>query len=272
MAQEVKMAKRVQSPSSIKTYKQCPRKYYYSYILKLPQPPNIHQVRGTITHSVLEHFFEIDTSALSLENCKNELKVIVQKLLLTEWSQKKTELDKVKITKEQEMHYFEDTMMMLFNWVELFCTKIEKKKGTFQERFKELTPERELKFVSENYSIQGYIDAIENHDGHVRLMDYKTSKNEDINEHLLQLGIYSLLYQEKHGILPKYVGVYFLKGQESQLEVDEELLNLAKKEIQNIHERTQTENIHSYPKQPSSLCKWSTGQCEFFDICRPFEK
>lgn len=266
------MAKRVQSPSSIKTFKQCPRKYYYSYILKLPQEPNIHQVRGNIAHSVLENFFDIDTSLVSLDNYETHLKMIVQRLLLKEWEKYKKELDKVKLTKEQEMHYFEDTMMMLFNWTDQFSKKISKKTGTFQERFKELTPIRELRFVSENYSVQGYIDAIENHNGHVRLMDYKTSKSEDINEHLLQLGIYSLLYKEKHGVLPKYVGVYFLKGQECELEVDEELVEMAKKEIEYIHHHTTTEDIHNYPKQTSPLCKWSTGKCDFFDVCRPFEK
>lgn len=266
------MAKRVQSPSSIKTFKQCPRKYYYSYILKLPQEPNIHQVRGNIAHSVLENFFDSDVSMVSLENYETHLKMIIQKLLLIEWNNAKKELEKVKLTKEQEMHYFEDTMMMLFNWTDLFCKKIAKRKGTFQERFKELTPIRELRFVSDNYSVQGYIDAIENHNGHVRLMDYKTSKSEDINEHLLQLGIYSLLYKEKHGVLPKYVGVYFLKGQECELEVDEELVEMAKKEIEYIHNHTTTDDIHNYPKQTSPLCKWSTGKCDFFDICRPFEK
>ena len=39
--QEFLMPKRVQSPSSISTYKQCPRKYFYQYVLKLPTQGNI---------------------------------------------------------------------------------------------------------------------------------------------------------------------------------------------------------------------------------------
>jgi ATP-dependent helicase/DNAse subunit B len=64
------MPKRVQSPSSINTYNQCPRKYYYQYILKLPTRPSIHLVRGNIAHSVLEDFFSI--THLTLESVMEE--------------------------------------------------------------------------------------------------------------------------------------------------------------------------------------------------------
>ena len=266
------MEKRVQSASSIKTYKQCPRKYYYSYILKLEAPPNVHQVRGNIAHSVLEEFFNIDTGTLTLENCEARLKLTVQQLLLKQWQNYKDRLELVGLTKEQEIFYFEDTLHMLFNWVDLFCGKIQKKKGTFSERFSALTPMRELLFTSESYHIKGIIDAIEqNEDGSVRIMDYKTSSSQNINEHLLQLGIYSLLYHDKHGVLPKQVGIYFLKGRECCVNVDENLLEQAKKEIEYVHSRTQTEDVNQYPKQVSGLCKWSTGKCEHYDVCRPHD-
>jgi len=267
------MQKKVQSPSSIKTYNQCPRKYYYSYILKLESPPNIHTLRGNIAHSVLEHFFDVDTSMISMDNYEAHLKLIMQHMLLKEWQNYKPQLDKLQLSQDTQIHYFEETLHMLFNWTDLFCSKLEKKQGTFQERFKQLTPVRELMFVSEKYHTRGIIDAIEhNGDGTVRLMDYKTSSTENLNEHLLQLGIYSLLYYDKHGVMPKQVGVYFLKGNENCIEVDESLLSMAKKEIEHIHAVTQTEDVNHYPKQPGPLCKWSTGQCSFYDVCRPFEK
>lgn len=265
-------ASRVQSPSSIKTFKQCPRKYYYSYILELETTSNIYQVRGNIAHSVLEHFFDIETSMISLNNYEQHLKLVMQNLLLKEWQNYKEELVKLELSQEQEIKYFEETLMMLFNWTNSFCQKIAKQQGTFQERFKKLTPIRELRYVSQEHAVQGFIDAIEHRDCGVCLMDYKTSSKQNIDEHLLQLGIYSLLYYEKHGVMPKQVGVYFLKGEESILEVDEELVEMAKKEIAHVHENTQTNNINDYPKQPGGLCKWSSGQCDFYNTCRPFEK
>jgi len=265
------MEKRVQSPSSIKTYKHCPRKYYYAYVLKLEQPANIHTVRGNIAHSALENFFDVDTADMNIENFEQRLKTAIQELLLQEWQNYKEELDKLELTQKKKIHYFEETLIMLFNWVSLFCRKIEKKEGSFQERFKQLTPTRELMYVSEKYHVRGIIDAIEEDNGIIRLMDYKTSRLQNLDEHLLQLGIYSLLYLDKHGKVPTEVGVYFLKGQEKFIQVDDELMDMAKKEIENIHAVTQTEDVNKYPKSPGPLCKWRTGQCAFYDICKPFD-
>jgi RecB family exonuclease len=43
------------SPSKIKLYEQCPLKYKFIYIDKLPEPPNPHASRGTMLHAELEN-------------------------------------------------------------------------------------------------------------------------------------------------------------------------------------------------------------------------
>lgn len=224
-------------------------------------------------HSVLERFFDIDTSPISLENFEGHLKLAVQRLLLNEWQAQRPKLRELNLTKEQEIFYFEESLIMLLNWVERFCARLAREQGTFQERFKRLTPLREQIYKSEAYSTKGIIDAIEfDGNGEAKLIDYKTSSDQNLNEHILQLAIYSLLYFEKHGRMPKQAGVYFLKGEEHVMDVDEKLLELAKKEIQFIHERTASDKIEDYPKCPGPLCRWETGQCEFFELCKPFEE
>ena len=84
------MVKRVQSPSSINTFLQCPRKYYYQYIEKLPTKPSIHTVRGNIAHSTLEHFYALDVS--SFTHYEKDFKVAIQKLFLEQWTAYKKEL------------------------------------------------------------------------------------------------------------------------------------------------------------------------------------
>ena len=76
------MAKRVESPSSINTFKQCPRKYYYQYVAKLPTVSNIHQVRGNIAHSTLENFYDIDVSGFEQENYEEYFKWLYEKTIL----------------------------------------------------------------------------------------------------------------------------------------------------------------------------------------------
>lgn len=228
-------------------------------------------IRGNIAHSVLEHFFDMDISRVTLQNFHIKFKARIQALLVEQWGAYKKKLDEVGISKEQEIFYFEETLLMLLNWVGQFCKKIEAGTGSFEQRFNKLTPIREQEYHSDAYQVRGFIDAIEKlEEGIIRLMDYKTDKSFNLNKHKLQLAIYALLYYDKHHELPTHLGVYFLKEKEQVVEYDEELLKLAKREIAYIHEVTQTNDKKEYPKSPGPLCKWQTGQCEHYDICKPF--
>ena len=90
------MPTRIQSPSSINAYKQCSRKYYYRYILKLPTIESIHLIRGKIIHCVLEDFFKIEISTINKEHYEFELNIFLQSLLKKEWENKRKELFKEK--------------------------------------------------------------------------------------------------------------------------------------------------------------------------------
>lgn len=262
---------RVQSPSSIGCYKQCARKYYYQYIAQLQTKPNVHQVRGNIAHKVLELFFDQDVSRLTLDSFELGLMEIMQDSLLREWNLAGEKLKSLGLTPAQRQFYFEDTLLMLLNWLNHFVRKVYTMEGSFPERFAKLTPIREELIMNDALQAKGIIDAIEEYDGQVRIMDYKTSNHSNEEEYRLQLAIYTLLYHEKHGRLPDKAGIYFLKDRPKFIDVDQSLLELARREIQLIHQLTQSGHIKDYTRTPSKLCKWSTGQCDFYDVCRPFE-
>ena len=271
------MAKRVESPSSINTFKQCPRKYYYQYIAKLPTLPNIHQVRGNIAHSTLENFYNLDLSQFTEENYHLKFREAIQKLFVHYWNHYQPQLWGLQLNKDQEQFYFEETMLMLINWtnhvIEDLATQMQKKTLPLPEAFQYLTPLREMEYTSDNYSIRGFIDAIHHLEDEVHLIDYKTNANLEVKDSIrLQLAIYCLLYQEKHGKAPSKVGIFFLRHKLKLMNVDEELIQLAKTEIELIHAHTsRTEDPKDYPLCVSSLCRWSTGQCDFFETCKPFD-
>lgn len=269
------MAKRVESPSSINTFKQCPRKYYYQYIEKLPTFPSIHTVRGNIAHSCLEDFYDIDVQPFSEENYDLKFKEAIQKLLVHQWNAYKDRLSSLNLNHDQVRFYFEETMLMLMNWTCQFIEKIEKimknKKMSLHEAFQYLTPVREMEYKSDNYSVRGFIDAIRHLEDEVHIIDYKTNSSFEMKDSIkLQLAIYSLLYFEKHGKLPSKAGIFFLRHKLKLMSVDEELLDLARKEIELVHEHTSTcEHINEYPKKITPLCKWKSGQCDFYNVCKP---
>jgi putative RecB family exonuclease len=262
--------KRVQSPSSINTYFQCPRKYFYIYNLKLPTTPSIHLVRGSVVHLVLENFFDILPEIYS-EDFTKDFTVTIIELLRRFWKENKESLDKLNLLPNEIDSYYKETEIMLINWAMKFSNKIKKQISnglTFKEAFEKLKPIREKEYKSSELMIRGFIDAIENHDG-IRLMDYKTSKHPVISEdYKLQLGIYALLYQLEHGVKPDKVGIYFLKHDEQLLDVTDDLIQNAKFKIEQIHMSTDgCDEIHQYPKKESPLCRWANGQCDFYSYC-----
>jgi len=263
--------KRVQSPSSINTYFQCPRKYFFIYNMHLPTSPSIHLIRGSIVHLVLENLFKIQPEILSDKNFKNELNIIVLELFKKYWKDYEKDLATLNMLPEELSRIYDETQMMLINWTTQFSKKIEKQMSSglsFVESFKKLTPQTEIEYKSDELMVRGFIDAIESHDG-IRLMDYKTSKSPVIsNEYRLQLGIYALLYELKHGTRPDKVGIYFLKDKEHLLDVNDDLIQNAKFMIEQVHMSTDGyEEIHQYPKKESPLCRWSNGSCDFYDYC-----
>ncbi|NQV08276.1 PD-(D/E)XK nuclease family protein [Candidatus Woesearchaeota archaeon] len=265
------MAPRIQSPSSINTYKQCPRKYYYSYIEKLPTKPNIHLIRGKLVHTVLEDLFKISIEDLDNSNYNEKLKNRIQNMLVIEWKKNEQQLKRLGLYKDDLQFYFDETMLMVLNFMNNFLYRVEsriKKGESFREAFKNLTPLTEKKYISYEHKVQGFIDAIEEIDDEISLIDYKTSKTARISsEYKLQLAIYALLYNEKHKKMPHKVGVNFLKDVTHYLDVDEELLKLARFEIEQIHMSTETNEKDEYPMKPGPLCRWSTGQCDFYNHC-----
>ncbi len=265
------MPKRIHSPSSINTYKQCPRRYYYQYIKKLPAKPSIHTIRGSVVHTVLEKFFEMELTGIDVRDFEHACRKRLQALLKYYW-EKNNEIKLLKLSPDQLMFYFEESLFMLINWFNKFNDRIkESRELGIGAAFKKLIPEREHFIHSDELSIRGFIDAIEKNDAGVRLMDYKTSKSFEISEeYKLQLSLYALLYTVKFGSPPSTVGIYFLKDPdrfEYSLKVDSGLLGYAKSEIEIMNMNTQTDTMGDYPKKPSALCKFGSGQCDFYDTC-----
>ncbi|MBN1385757.1 PD-(D/E)XK nuclease family protein [Candidatus Woesearchaeota archaeon] len=258
--------KRVQSPSSINTYLQCPRKYYYIYNLKLPTLPSIHLVRGSVAHSALEHFFDFGPDQ---RNFRSVFQKRILELFREHWGS--ADFSGLDLSPEELQFYHDETQMMLVNWVNQFSSKMEKFMGiglSFNEAFAALTPKREVFIRDPELMVQGYIDTVEEIDGNVRLMDYKTSKTPKMTDaYLLQLGIYALLYKRRFGKVPSKVGIYFLKDTEHLLSVSEGMIRNAQAAIEQIHSLTESDKMVDYPLNPSPLCKWSSGQCDFYDYC-----
>ncbi len=266
------MPRRVESPSSLLSYKQCPRKYYYQYIEHQPTKHTIHTLRGNIVHEVLDQFFSMPTP-LREETVVEQCVLHVRECLDAIWEQKKNDFGKIGATSAIVDSFYTETLSMLSLWLEKFLLKLTSLHVPVHEGFVLLTPLREQEFHSAAYSLKGYVDAIEQQQGKIRVMDYKTSSKAELtNEYRLQLGLYALLYTEKNGSPPHEVGLYFLKHAdqfEQTIPVTEELLKDAQFAVETHHMSTTSDKMQDYPQKTGPLCRWSTGQCDFYELCFP---
>ena len=247
------------------------------YLLPINKP-SYHVLKGDLPSPyATKSFYDLDLESFNQENYPLKFKEATQRLFMYHWKIYKPRLKKLNLNPDREMFYFEETMLMLMNWTNLFIEKItqvlKEKNLSIQEAFLQLTPIREQEYSSEKLGVHGFIDAIHHYDDEVHLIDYKTNSDMEVKESIkLQLAIYSLLYEEKHGLMPAKVGVFFLRHKLKLMNVELETLEAAKKDLENIHAHTsKTELLEDYPKKPGKLCKWSSGQCDFFEQCKPFE-
>ncbi|MBT5021222.1 PD-(D/E)XK nuclease family protein [Candidatus Woesearchaeota archaeon] len=265
--------KRVQSPSSINLYKQCPRRYFYSYILKYPTKPNIHLIRGNVVHNALEKFFNIELSADDEKIYKLKFTKHLKKLFNDSWTAKKKSLARLGMLNDELQFYYDESMYMLANWLNNFIEKINtdiKENGMdIISAFEKHKPHSiEEEYRDEELMVRGFVDVIHKKGEDVIVVDYKTSKKSTVTPaYQLQLGIYALLYKRKHGVPPKKVGIWFLKDREIHIDVTAEMIKEALFQIEQVHASTQTDVIADYPKKESGLCKYSTGQCDFYEVC-----
>ncbi|MFW5991082.1 MAG: RecB family exonuclease [Candidatus Nanoarchaeia archaeon] len=261
---------RIQSSSSINTFRQCPRKYFYSYVRGLPQKPSIHLIRGKIAHKIVEDFFRLDINNVPLDNFEFNMKILLQDMLSRLWSESWDEFKALELSENEINGYLEETKRMIQYWFLHFMDDVKKeaKNIGFKEAFNKLKPVSEEHFISEEIGVQGYVDAIHKDKEGIRIIDYKTSKKDKISEdYRLQLAIYSLLYHEKYNVYPYKAGVFLFRHGERTIDVTEDLLEFGRKELESIHVMTSTEDINDYPKKPSVLCNWRSGCCDYYDIC-----
>ena len=262
------------SPSKINTYLKCPREFYYNYIAKIPQKKTIHLFRGTLVHQILEDLFKKQYKTL-FQWEKGIPKLWVQGQFEDGWEAK---IGKHKwlweVHSEEEMDaMYKETEALLQNFVdsvdkkltEMVSWKIYKNK---QQAWNAVAPKYAEKWVkSKEYAIVGVVDVVCNDfDGGTTLLDYKTSKRYGAylpEEYYRQLIIYAFLYTLEMGEMPNFVGVNYLRFDDTFfVKVNQQVLDEAKDLIKMVHDciKEREEYEERYEQKPQNLCKW----CSFY--------
>lgn len=264
--------RRMESPTSILTYLQCPRKYYYCYIKRLEQKPSIHLITGSVAHSTIQAFHNIDITLIEPEGFFEKLQSNIMDEFNKKWGEKKEEIEKLSLSQEEKHLHYDKTRMMIRNFFYYHTNRIIAHKHchnrSLVEAYQKIKPRTETKLSSGKYGVRAVIDAIHDIDGETIIIDYKTSKKSEIDtDCMLQLAICCLLYKERYGGMPSKAGIHFLRYGEKTISTTYQLLNLAKRTCYKMQQVTKEESIAKYPKKVSGLCKYKTGQCDYYETC-----
>ena len=252
----------------------CPREFYYKYIAKIPEKKTIHLFRGTLVHKILEDLFKTKFKTFKQWEDGSPFEWMEGEFVKG-WEEKITSKGWLKeLHTEEEIEAMRiETHDILLNFVKSVDKKLNemvqwKIYKTKYQAWNSVAPKYSEKWVKSNqYAVIGIVDAVCNDfDGGTTLLDYKTSKRYGPylpEDYYRQLIIYAFLYTLEMGEMPNFVGVNYLRFDDTFfVKVNQGVLDEAKGIIMFVHDclKERMEEEEKYEQKPQNLCKW----CSFY--------
>lgn len=237
--------------SRMGTYEQCPKKYFYEYILRLTPAPTYPEYGrlGSMAHKVLEDFYEHVDIPCDPEAHFDDL---IGKLYQNEF--------------KDIVDYKSNMIDGLVNFMKLEIKRYDEldNKDIFKPKYSELY----LKSQIGGISFTGRIDAIyEEPNGMLTAVDYKFTSKNSIGETQRQQGtVYALMLEQELGIKFESFDFWFLRHGINKkkviktVKINEDTINAVNDKINKCVESM---NMLHFDRAPSFLCRF----CGYQDTC-----
>jgi len=254
--------------SQISAYNTCPRQYYYAHILKIPSLGKHFFSYGKSMHLALQKFFQLVKARQ--DSSQGDLFAPANK------EKKSQSENKLPVSEKELLEIYEQ--VWIDDWYQSSTDKkeyLEQGRKSLKEiykDFKENPPQ--VKFLEKgfnvhfgDYSFKGNIDRVDQVQGGVQLIDYKTGnpKEKLSLADKEQLLIYQIAYEEVFQEKVENLRFHYLNNntQVDFLGTDKELEKVREKLIQSI-KKIYTCSFTASPAE------YKCQYCDFKDIC-PFK-
>ena len=230
----------VLSFSQIDTYTNCGLQYKFRYVLNIPSPPSHVLSFGQSMHETLKEY-----------HTKRLLGQTPDLAMLFEYY-KEAWVPAGYLDKDHEKLRFDQGKTLLENYY----------KENSSKSVKHIAIEKSFKLYLEGTKFIGKIDRIDEVEGGVEILDYKTgsSKNKggDTDD---QLNIYAYGVINAMRLTPVKLTYYFLEsGEKMSFTANPALIEASKKRILDT---AQEINAGNFKPNPGMICKW----CDYRNIC-----
>lgn len=227
------------SYSRISCFDDCQLKYFYSYIIKVPQDYGPFALLGNVIHKALEVTLETEYKINLFELLENYKAALI-------------ELDPTKTIPD---HLVQNGERMLESFGKRLNEVPAPAPGEESELFAKEMP---FSFILDSARVNGYMDYVSVRDSLVFCRDYKSGSREvakkDIPENL-QLGIYSLFLKFLYPDKDIYSELYYLRSERIKGHAfsEEQLIEVENRLRKKINIILKTENFKPTPIE--SNCK-----------------
>lgn len=231
------------SASAVKTYQQCPRKYYFNYIERVPKKQWAHFDLGNLCHKTLElfHLYYMEHGTK-----KGSFKKIMSKAF-TKARKGYPKMKDAALLEAKEM---------LSDYLKTIKLQgMPKVKGV----------ETSFAFnITDDILVRGFLDRLdEMKDGRLHILDYKTTKNTQYLDDF-QLLVYGLWLKQEYPDVEEFRGSYVLLRYGSSLKsYDFNRDDVDRIENDLIEYASKIREEDTWTPIPCRLCNW----CDFQGIC-----
>ncbi|TLX73428.1 PD-(D/E)XK nuclease family protein [Labilibacter sediminis] len=222
--QYLKNGTRKLSPSALSTYFECPLRFYYKYILKASEPDEITEdidprIFGTIFHETVEEIYKgfvgkevLPEDIQQLISNKNIINQALQESFNRYFSQQLNQSDFKDIQGKNILVYD-----IIKKYVLQFL-QVEKKYAPFYLTGLEKEVAATITIANNQcINIGGTIDRLDERDGKIRVIDYKTGNGDEYFNHIEELFLQTK-HKSKKAIFQTLLYSYILKQNKDNMQ------------------------------------------------------
>ena len=242
------------SPSRAGDFMNCPLRYRFRTIDKLPEPFSLDAMRGTVVHKVLEDLFDLPAEERTPERARE--------LIVPAWE------GLLEAEPELAEMFEAEGVPPVGDWL-TSCRVAVDRYFTVEDPRRLEPAERELyveTLLESKLLLRGFVDRVDiAPDGAIRVVDYKSGRSPGVGfegKALFQLKFYALAIWRTRGVVPKMLQLIYLgDGEVIRYEPDEHDLLATERKVDAIWRAiTTAQESGDWRASPSRLCSWCAHQ------------